>query len=212
MNKIKNENYFQVSGWMLNDLGLSGNELIVYAIIYGFTQDGINKFHGSLSYISEFAGCSKRTVQNAIESLEEKKMIAKEFKNGETCKYYTVAKIATPHAKIATPTVAKIATNNNTSNNKRNIDERKQDFYEELKPFVETYGKEMLRAFYDYWTQPNHQKTKLGFEIQKTWDIEARLRTWKSRQKEEKSFGKKEENAENTKLKKPEQKDYSKVS
>lgn len=95
---------------------------------------------------------------------------------------------------------------------KPSIETRKQSFYEDLKPFVETYGKEMLRAFYDYWTQPNHQKTKMGFELTKTWDLEARLRTWKARQKEEKGFGQKEENAESAKLKKPEQKDYSKVS
>lgn len=67
----------------------------------------------------------------------------------------------------------------------KNIDSmstRKKSFADALKPFVEVYGKEMIRAFFDYWTQPNKSGTKMGFEMQKTWSIEARLRTWASRE------------------------------
>ena len=37
---IKKENYVQISGWMISELNLSGNELIAYALIHGFSQDG----------------------------------------------------------------------------------------------------------------------------------------------------------------------------
>ena len=43
---IKNENFILIQGWMINNLKLSGNDLLVYAIIYGFTQDGEQWFEG----------------------------------------------------------------------------------------------------------------------------------------------------------------------
>ena len=36
--KIKNENYVLIQGWMINELKLKGNELLIYALIYGFSQ------------------------------------------------------------------------------------------------------------------------------------------------------------------------------
>ena len=60
----------------------------------------------------------------------------------------------------------------------KTIEERKQMFATSLIPFVEVYGKEMIREFFDYWTEPNQQKTKMKFELEKTWSIEKRLGTW----------------------------------
>ena len=45
MSKIKNENYVVIQGWMVNELNLKGNDLMVYAIIYGFTQITGQLFH-----------------------------------------------------------------------------------------------------------------------------------------------------------------------
>ena len=67
--RIKDENYYQIQGWMINRLGLKGVTLSVYAIIYGFTQDGENEFTGSLQYLCDFCGgVSKPTI---IKSLKE---------------------------------------------------------------------------------------------------------------------------------------------
>lgn len=77
MGRINDQNYYQVSGWMINRLGLSGRELHAYAIIYGFTQDGATEFNGSLNYIAEFLGSSRRTAINIMNALVEKKLITK---------------------------------------------------------------------------------------------------------------------------------------
>jgi hypothetical protein len=58
------------------------------------------------------------------------------------------------------------------------IDTRKLKFADTLKPFVQKYGKEMIRAFYDYWTEPNKSNSKFKQELQKTWSLERRLDTW----------------------------------
>ena len=36
---VKNENYLVIQGWMIAELKLKGNELLIYAIIYGFSQN-----------------------------------------------------------------------------------------------------------------------------------------------------------------------------
>lgn len=55
---------------------------------------------------------------------------------------------------------------------------RKEDFYQTLVAFVDKYGKEMIRAFFEYWSELNKSSTKMRFEMQKTWEVNLRLATW----------------------------------
>lgn len=59
-----------------------------------------------------------------------------------------------------------------------NINERKLKFAESLKDFVSIYGRDMIKDFYEYWSEPNQTNTKFRKELQKTWSLESRLRTW----------------------------------
>lgn len=60
---ISDGNYITIQSWMRTDLKLSGNELIVYAIIYGFSQNKQGEFTGSVQYLADWVGCTKRTVK-----------------------------------------------------------------------------------------------------------------------------------------------------
>lgn len=40
MRKIKGHEYMVIQGWMISELKLSGVELILYALIYGYRPDG----------------------------------------------------------------------------------------------------------------------------------------------------------------------------
>ena len=88
--KISDENYAVVQGWMINQLNLKGNELLIYAIIYGFSQDGAGEFTGSLQYLVDFTNSSRRTVINCLNSLVEKNMLLKkdEIVDGVKCCRY----------------------------------------------------------------------------------------------------------------------------
>ena len=60
------------------------------------------------------------------------------------------------------------------------IEERKINFANSLKPFLDEYNKDMLNEFYGYWTEPTQTKNpKLKFELEKTWDVSRRLANWK---------------------------------
>ena len=61
---------------------------------------------------------------------------------------------------------------------KNNIEERKLKFADTIKPFLSTYGRDMLSDFYKYWTEPNKSGTKFKQEMLKTWDVSRRLETW----------------------------------
>ena len=63
------------------------------------------------------------------------------------------------------------------------LEERKQEFYDSLRQYVGKYDREMLRDFYDYWSEINDGGTKMRWEIAKTkggtFSIGGRLATWK---------------------------------
>jgi hypothetical protein len=72
---------------------------------------------------------------------------------------------------------------NDNVNKNNNIGERKLKFTSTLKPFESKYGKDLLNDFFKYWTEPNKSQTKFRAEMEKTWDVELRLSTWASRDK-----------------------------
>lgn len=80
MSAVKDNNFISIQGWMRTKLELKGYELLVYALIYGFSQDGNSKFSGTRRYIAEWCGCSLRTVDNTLTSLLAKKLIVKHEK------------------------------------------------------------------------------------------------------------------------------------
>lgn len=82
--KVRDEGYYIIHGWMINRLKLSGNELSIYAIIYGFSQDNNSVFSGSIAYLSEWLNISRSTVIRALKSLTDNGYIIKteEIYNG----------------------------------------------------------------------------------------------------------------------------------
>lgn len=72
---------------------------------------------------------------------------------------------------------------------------RKEKFYKDVGLFAKEYSKELLRAFYDYWTEPNKSNSKMRWELEKTFSLSLRLKNWS---KNEKGFANK--NPKNTGL------------
>lgn len=90
---IKDRDYFVVQSFMIKDLKLSGNNMIIYAIIYRYCQIEGQYFNESLSYLAELANCSKPTVISSLKKLIELGYIVKrEFyeNNIKYCKYSCV--------------------------------------------------------------------------------------------------------------------------
>ena len=113
---LNDNNFIAIQGWMRTKLNLKGYELIVYALIYGFSQDGNSKFSGTRRYIAEWCGCSIRTVDNTLASLLSKQLIIKHEKyvNGVRSCDYTAAPAELAARQNATQAPAATQTNAET--------------------------------------------------------------------------------------------------
>ena len=90
---INDENYINIQGWMITKMGLKNNELLVYAIIYGFSQDGKNGYEGTLQYLADWCSSTKQGVSINLKSLVDKGYLIKEEEyrnNVKFCKYKAV--------------------------------------------------------------------------------------------------------------------------
>ena len=93
MSKVSPDNYVAIQGWMITDLNLKGNELLIYAVIYGFSQDGESQFTGSLQYLADWCNSSKESARKVVKNLLEKQLLIKEdnIVNGiKFCKYKAI--------------------------------------------------------------------------------------------------------------------------
>jgi DNA-binding MarR family transcriptional regulator len=89
---IRDSNYITILAPMITRLKLKGNELLVFALIHGFSQDGESRFKGSLKYLIEWTGLDKTTVIKILKSLVEKRYINKfEYEKNKVrfCEYST---------------------------------------------------------------------------------------------------------------------------
>lgn len=125
---MKDSNHILIHGWMINKLKLKGNDLLIFAIIYGFSQDCLSKFEGSLSYLEKSSNASRNTVIKSIKKLVELGFLNKHNNiiNGvKFCSYSqnepVVQKLTKGSAETAPPPSAETAPNNtniyNTNNN-----------------------------------------------------------------------------------------------
>lgn len=82
--------FYHVGAWMRTKLNLKGVALEIFAIIYGFSQDGESKFTGSINYLCEWTGVSRPTVINTLKGLVDDDLIIKETEtiNGVTFNRY----------------------------------------------------------------------------------------------------------------------------
>lgn len=131
---FKIDNYINVPGFAIVEHKLSGNELLCYSLIYGFTQDEETEFSGSLTYVASALNITKQNAKKVIDRLLERGLLTKKemyFSGVKFCHYVAnrnsngVAEIATGRcrnnnggvAEIATGGMAETTTNNTIRHN-----------------------------------------------------------------------------------------------
>lgn len=187
---LKDENYTNIQGWMVSKLGLKGNELIIYAIIYGFSQAEEQVFSGSLRYLAEWTNSTKRGVMNNLKSLVDKGYIGKRDTviNGvKFCEYYVtkftgvVKNFQGGMEKSSIGGMEKSSPNNKDIDNKEDNKEIRKRFapptIDEVKEYCEERGNNVdPERFIDFYTSVGW---KVGNKPMKDW--RAAVRTWEKR-------------------------------
>lgn len=72
---MNEQNYITILGWFRTRLNLSGNDLLAFAIVYGFSQAEGNFFRGGIRYLETWLGVSRATVFNTLTRLRERGLI-----------------------------------------------------------------------------------------------------------------------------------------
>lgn len=89
------DEFVVVHRFMIEELGLKGATLLVYARVYGFCEKSNRDFYESKPKTAEFLGISERTVFQSIKELVDKGLIREvgihELGVGRSTKVYTTA-------------------------------------------------------------------------------------------------------------------------
>lgn len=186
MSKVQSHNYLHIQGWMITELGLSGNELLTYAIIYGFSQENESEYTGSLSYLCSWLGCSKPTAIKTLSNLIDKNLIIKtsNVMNGVTFNRYKISLMVVKNLngggkEILLGGGKEILPNNKYINNKiynKLLYNSKSEFLEKVFEFESDLGDE-IQPFINYWTEEN-SNGKMRVNSEKFFDLKRRISTW----------------------------------
>lgn len=188
------KDFILIFPWMIRSLKLKGNELLVYAVVYGFSKEDQGSWWGSLKYMSELTGASRRSVIAVLKSLTEKGLIKKHETFSRSGKMigveYTintgansappVQNTVNPSANSAPPPSANSAPNSITLDNIDNkigrftqpsFDDLKEYFFEKTQNVELSIGE--AEKFQDHYTSNGW---KVGKNHMKDW--KAAVRNW----------------------------------
>lgn len=76
----------------MRELGLTGNDLLVYAVIAGYSAHRQGCYYGSLAYLCEVTGIARRTAIDVLKRLQDRGLLHKEerIENNIRCCFYEV--------------------------------------------------------------------------------------------------------------------------
>jgi hypothetical protein len=182
---IKPNYYAILSAEVRYDKNLRPNVKLLYAEITALcNMNGI--CYASNKYFAELYGKSKGAISGWISELVKNGYIQIDYTYKEGSKeiehrYIKIIKGGV--TEKCNPLYKKTLTNNttNTNNNitysnNKGISLRLQEFSEKV--FNSEYMTELCQEFLEYWTETNKNGTKMKFEMQKTFDIKRRMKTW----------------------------------
>ena len=81
---LKENQYLVILPFMVDELCLKGNELLVYACVHGFSQTDSQEYTGGIRYLQAWTGATKQGILKTIKSLCDKGLILtnETFMNG----------------------------------------------------------------------------------------------------------------------------------
>ena len=119
--------------------------------------------------LNEFEDTSKQNSKNAKEGWEKRRKLKDECERNASASNPQCENDAIREDKIKEDKINR-------------LEARSQIFKDSLLDFKNKYQVNMLKEFYNYWTEPNQSKSKMRFELEKTWSLDRRLETWAKRE------------------------------
>ena len=167
-------NYYAIIPAEVRYSDLKANAKLMYGEITALS----NK-HGycfaSNNYFSELYGVSKNTISIWINDLVRAGFINSDIikTSRNQVKERRISLTKKIEGSITKKDEDNITSNNTTSNN---ISLRQMKFANDVS--LMDYPNDIKKEFESYWTETNKSKTKMRFELERTFDIKRRLQRW----------------------------------
>ena len=180
-------NYVSIPSDILQDVNISLKARGLYVTIMGLPRHWSLSIRGLLPILKE----SKNTICSILKELETYGYVSRSQSKDSSGKYGDI--VYTLHARSAKLTDKMASEQEEEKQTQQcnadchkeerkspSIKSRANDFRIILDEYVgNPYTKDMIEAFYDYWSEPTPSGKKMKYELEKTWDVSRRLRTWK---------------------------------
>jgi hypothetical protein len=188
--------FAQIANEFLNDKTLSLKAKGLFAYLYSKPED----WDFSMFRIKNDCTDGKASVRIGLKELENAGYLLRTKQSDGRMHYHLTYQPCSENrnepdsekAKFRKSQVAKIGTISNKDNisNKELITNKDDALKEKLKDFENEIEKaiypkvpqgieaEEIKKFFLYWTEPNKSRTKLRWEMEKTWETKRRLGTW----------------------------------
>jgi len=165
--------------WQMNDLNLT--EKCFLAVIVSFSTNG-NECSASNSYFANLFGITKNRASIILSTLYAKKHIGISIFR-DTLTSQIVRRVCVPTNKGISENSEVIIKSIIKKDNKESIEKIQSEFLTSLNPFISDFGQKTVNDFFKYWSEPNKSKTKIRYQLEKTWDSKRRLEKWKENEK-----------------------------
>lgn len=179
-------NYVSIPSDILQDVNISLKARGLYVTIMGLPRHWFLSIRGLSPIVKE----SKNTICSILKELETYGYVSRSQSKDSSGKYGDI--VYTLHAQSAKHTDKTASGQEEEKRTQQcnvdchkeerkspSIESRAKDFRTTLDEYIDNpYTKDMIEAFYDYWSEPTPSGKKMKFELEKTWDVTRRLRTW----------------------------------
>jgi len=186
---IKNKNYTTISNQLFKNKTISLKAKGLMAYLLSLPNDWNLSINGIVACSKEGRGAIRNTFTELISAgyveriqiRDKGKFVGYDYFVFEQpkCNKPTSDKCKSDNNIQISKEVTKERINKNTLSMQDKISEKFR--YEVFNTY--DYPKEMLDSFYDYWSEPNTSKSKERWQLQPTFEIGRRLKTWAKREK-----------------------------
>jgi hypothetical protein len=180
---VKNKDYTVICNKVFKNKSLSIKAKGMLALILSLSDDWNLSIKGLTMICKE----GQRSIRNIFQELIDQGYIKRQIERskGKIVKWTYIIYEDNNMNKLHLQNVQveNIEQYNNKDNKiiikNKDIQKRKDEFIEEVfylrKDILEI---EEMDRFVEYWTETNKSKTKMRFEMQKTWDTKMRMQNW----------------------------------
>lgn len=174
-------NYYAIIPAGVRYSNMKPNTKLLYGEITALTNKKGYCF-ASNNYFAELYNVNKNTISLWIKELKDFGFIEVEllYKDKQVIeRRIGITIISGGYHEKRGEAITKKGEDNNTRINNTSISIiKRKNLFKDLVFKLDDISNDIKEEFYNYWSEENHSKTKMKYELERTWSMEKRLQRW----------------------------------